>query len=863
MKYNIISSLFLLLFSLSILSACSSSQQAANDGAPATPPDKIEDATSGHVAMEGLFTVFQDTTDGSTKMLINEDQIGREFIYWGHTVDGVPRVGHFRGNYRDNKIFSIQRYFDRIEFVQENTSFHFDEDSPLSRASDANISRAVLFSASIEEETDDGRLLINSDPLFTSESLHQVKPSPVRGLPPGLLFTLGRLNSGKTKIMEINSYPENTAVVVEYVYDNPEPQNRGGRDVTSARAVSIKYQHTFIEVPDNDFEPRFADPRIGYFTQQIDDQTATGPTPWRDVINRWNLVQADPEAEISDPVEPITWWIENTTPEELRPIIKEATLRWNDAFEQAGFSNAIEVKVQPDTAEWDAGDIRYNVLRWTSSPTPPFGGYGPSFTNPRTGQIIGADIMLEFAFMRNAVRNEKLFSDEVVDYFLNMGQPEYEHQQHDESFGMHCSAGHFMHFSNIFGSAALKALGGDEIDEEQLRHDALVYLIMHELGHTFGLNHNMAGTTMLPPEDLHNRELTQEVGLANTVMDYPAINVALNPDEQGEFYTTVAGPYDRWAIEFGYSPALEDEEAEAERLRAIAERSTEPELLFGNDADDMRAPGKAIDPRIMIGDLSSDPVGHAYDRVQLVHNMLDNLLEKYSTENQSYQELYNAFMSSMGQMSTAMGVTSRQIGGVHIDRGFVGQPGSGAPYTPVPADEQRRAMESIAENLLAPDAFYESHEVYDHLQRQRRGFNFFSTSEDPKIHDLALNIQRNTLSHILHPNTTKRISDSRLYGNEYPLSEMMDDLTMAIFEADLRGRVNTFRQNLQIFYVNALSGVIDTEGRNPYDTFTRSAALYSLEQIQDMLENRPRNDIETQAHTRHVLRIVNNALDDA
>lgn len=862
MKYTTTGSLLILLLSLSFLAACSSSRQAAHDAAKAAPAtDKIESATSGHIAMEGLFTVYQDTTSGSTKMLINEDQIGSEFIYFGHTVDGVPQVGHFRGSYRDNKVFSIQRYFDRIEFVQENTNFYFDEDNALSRASGANISRAVLFSAKIEEETDDGRLLIDSDPLFTSESLHQVKPSPIRGLPPGLLFTLGRLNSEKTKIKSIGSYPENTAVVVEYVYDDPQPQNRGGRAVTDARAVSIQYQHSFIEVPNNDFEPRFADPRVGFFTQQVDDQTGLGPTPWRDVINRWHLVKADPEADISDPVEPITWWIENTTPEDLRPIIEKAALRWNDAFEQAGFSNAIEVKVQPDTADWDAGDIRYNVLRWTSSPTPPFGGYGPSFTNPRTGQILGADIMLEYVFMRNAVRSEKLFSDDVISHFLNMGQPEHDHDE--EAFGMYCSMGHFMQFSNIFGSAALKALDFDDIDEEQLKHDALVYLIMHELGHTFGMSHNMAGTSMLPPEDLHNRELTEQMGLANTVMDYPAINVALDPDEQGQFYTTVAGPYDRWVIEYGYSAAMDDEEAEAERLTAIAERSTEPELLFGNDADDMRSPGKAIDPRIMIGDLSSDPVGHAYDRVQLVHNMLDNLLEKYSTENQSYQELYNAFMSSMGQMNTAMGVTARQIGGVHIDRGFEGQPGSEAPYTPVPADEQRRAMESIAENLLAPDAFYESHEVYNHLQRQRRGFNFFSTSEDPKIHDLVFNMQRNTLAHILHPNTTERITNSRLYGNEYPLSEMMDHLTMAIFEADMRGKVNTFRQNLQVFYVTALTGVIDTEGRNPYDTFTRSAALYSLEEIKGMLESRPRNDVETQAHTRHVLRIINSALDEA
>ena len=127
------------------------------------------------------------------------------------------------------------------------------------------------------------------------------------------------------------------------------------------------------------------------------------------MVNRWNLVKKDPDAPLSEPVEPITWWIENTTPVEFRPAIREGVLRWNEAFETAGFKNAVVVKDQPDTATWDAGDLRYNVLRWTASPNPPFGGYGPSFVNPRTGQILGADIMLEFIFVTNRVLQSEVF----------------------------------------------------------------------------------------------------------------------------------------------------------------------------------------------------------------------------------------------------------------------------------------------------------------------------------------------------------------------------------------------------------------------------------------------------------------------
>ena len=147
-------------------------------------------------------------------------------------------------------------------------------------------------------------------------------------------------------------------------------------------------------MPDNDFEPRLADQRVGYFSERITDLTSVDLTPYNDLINKWDLQKKNPEEALSEPVKPITFWLENSTPKELIPYIKEGVLAWNAAFEKAGFKNAVAVKVQPDDADWDAGDIRYNVLRWTSSPNPPFGGYGPSFTNPRTGEIIGADICL-------------------------------------------------------------------------------------------------------------------------------------------------------------------------------------------------------------------------------------------------------------------------------------------------------------------------------------------------------------------------------------------------------------------------------------------------------------------------------------
>ena len=308
-------------------------------------------------------------------------------------------------------MFKIEKYFNNLEFITQNTSFYFNPGSPLSKSKEANISNGNMASIEIEAyDKEKGLYLIKADNLFLSETLSQIKRPSRPGASP-TAFKLGSLDKSKTKINSIRNYDKNTDLAVEYVYSSPSVLNGGSNAVTDGRNVSIQVYHSLIAMPENNYEPRFDDQRVGYFTTQVEDQTSTSSTPYRDLIHRWNLVKKNPEAAISEPVEPITWWIENSTPFEWRETIKSAVLQWNVAFEKAGFKNAMVVKVQPDDATWDAGDIRYNVLRWTSSPNPPFGGYGPSFVNPKTGEILGADIMLEWTYITNRIVADDLYND--------------------------------------------------------------------------------------------------------------------------------------------------------------------------------------------------------------------------------------------------------------------------------------------------------------------------------------------------------------------------------------------------------------------------------------------------------------------
>ncbi len=825
---------------------------AAGKGAPEEKKKTVTELLKDTTAQPGLFGLYQNKETGTLYLQLQKDQIGKEYIHFLHAMDAIPETGYFRGEQWDARIYSIQRYFNRIEIRSEPSSLYFDDQSPLHRARYANVNRAVLVSTSIEaEDARTGDIYIKADELFLKEALRQIKPTPDPEAKPGDEFPLGELSDEKTRYVAIDNYPRNTDVTVEYVYENPAPF-RNVDDTFSAaelainddRNISITVRHSFIAVPENDFRPRRDDPRIGYFSQIVQDMTSDDAvTPWRDLIDRWNLRKKDPGAALSEPVEPIVWWIENTTPVEHREAIRQATLSWNAAFEKAGFRNAIEVKIQADDADWDAGDIRYNVLRWNAAPSPQFGGYGPSFANPRTGQILGADVMLEFASLRRYQEIEKIYDSSKL-----FAVPDNSHQA--------------LYRQIAFGLSALIAKGAGEKEQSAMLDDWLRSLVVHEVGHTLGLNHNFRASQYRPMSQLHNSVETRKSGLSGSVMDYEATNVAPIGQPQGQYWSTVPGPYDDWAIEYGYSEALADLVAEAERLGKILARSTRPELAFGNDADVMSDPGAGIDPRTMTFDMSSDAIGFAEQRLQLIQQLEGNLRQKLTRPGQSFQALSNAFGVLMADARQSSEVLSRYVGGVEVDRAMAGQAGGGAPFTPVPAAQQRRAMAVLSKLVFAPEAMTIPADLMKHLQSQRRSFYFYGQTEDPKLHDQIWAVQKAALNHLLHPVVHKRLLDTALYGNEYSLSEMLASLTDAVFAADARTSVNSRRQHLQQEYVQRLAAQVlaKPDDANGPSAMNQAALRYELKRISQMLLTNG-NDRASIAHKEYLQFLIKQALE--
>lgn len=787
---------------------------------------------------EGLFTFYQDTATGSAYIYIKKDQLGKEFIYQSFSMGGPALLFLNQNMLRENWVFKLRKTFNKIEFLRCNTSYYYDSTNAVSKARDVDVSDAVFHSGALSAE-DSAGYLMSADALFISEKLDAVKPVFPPGIPPTAYFNLGSLVTDKSGYEKIRSFPNNSDIVVSLAYDNPMPMNGGDNSITDARYVRVKMQHSFIEMPKNNYKPRFDDPRVGYFLSQSDDLTSMKPTRYHDMIHRWNLVKKDPSAAISEPVEPITWWVENTTPVELRQIFLNAGAKWNEAFEYAGFKNAVVMKMMPDTATWDPADIRYNVIRYVASDL----GFaiGPSFVNPRTGQIIGSDITMDHGFFRGIAEEQDIFKRELHNVPLN--NKKYSSCTIANGMMKEFAAGYvFAEFSGMPG-----------IELKNLKEQFYTELVLHEMGHTMGLNHNMKASQMLSPEELQDTSITRKWGVIGSVMDYSAVNVA--PDlKPVDYYTTKTGPYDWWAIEYGYRQFAPAEESAG--INKILERSTEPKLIFGNDAD-IAFGSSGIDPRVQVWDMSSDMATYATGRFQLVNSLMGKLKDKYAVTGASYTDLRRKYYMLFYQRFSMGSALSSYISGVYVDRSYVGQNTTAKPFTPVPDEYKKKVMAALNTYVFAPNAFDSDAPLYPYLQMQRRGFNFGGGTEDPKPEDDVLALQSTVLYGLMNSTSLSRASRTTLYGNSYSPALILNEVTSMVFEADLKGDVNLYRQNLQKTYVDKLISML----KDPkYDNASVSAAYGNLAQIRSKLDKLKSANEQTNAHRGNLKFMIDKAL---
>ncbi len=463
-----------------------------------------------------------------------------------------------------------------------------------------------------------------------------------------------------------------------------------------ARSLFLGLHYSLAQLPEQPMQPRLADPRVGYFdTVQQDFSNDLSRTPRVHVISRWRLEKKDPNAALSEPVKPITYWLDRTIPLKYRDAITKGILAWNSAFERIGFKNAVVVKVQPDDADFDTLDVGVASVRWMTNAVPQFGAIGPSQIDPRSGEILDADIGFESLSSRSvrALRSQVLASRVSVDWPALMQSSSDERlaelmAQRAASGGLEaeqCRHADFAAEQLGYAIDVLEARGELDPDSPEAQQWVLDYLTdttMHEVGHTLGLRHNFRSSRIYTDAQLSDPEFTRTNGLAGSVMEYAPINLSRPGERTADAWQLALGPYDYWAIEYGYKPVAADQERT--ELQRIAARSNEPQLAYGTDEDNFLG----VDPESLHFDLGSDPVAFAKKRFEIARDLIRRQETRDLKPTEDYSVLRRSIGFALRDAARASGILARQIGGVRTLRDF---PGSGRdPLVPVSCSRPAR-----------------------------------------------------------------------------------------------------------------------------------------------------------------------------
>jgi hypothetical protein len=838
---------------------------------PAPKPGKeqpFSKLTKDRVAIKGLFTFYHDTTDHDMLMEIKPEHIGPIYLC------GESRV-QSDGRYTDNGAmlgtypFYFKRVGKTIMLMEKNLRLRADSTAPVRHALDKAISDHLIASATIKSlPNDSGAVLIDAAELFVRDASN-------------LSYLLGqagktghRFDSKNSYFDKIKSFPQNSEISVKLHYQTSQPQS--GITLQDGYSMYHTYHYSLSTLPETDYQPRVADDRIGYFLTQWQDYTQMDrESAYIRYINRWHLKKKNPDARISEPVEPIVFWVDKATPEEYRDAVAEAIEFWNPCFEAIGFRNAIVAKQMPDTASWDPADVRYNVVQWMINPGAAY-AVGPSRANPFTGQIYDADIRLSVDWIRYMFSSAEEWISPTVGFDGAVAEtfdPAHLLHEHEADQPFHACS--YQREAAIDGAQALTYLlssAGDFVNKDSLTkayvHSYLVEIVAHEVGHCLGLRHNFKASSIYTLEQLADPEFTRRHSTSGTIMDYMPANIAPPGGPQGEFYSSCPGPWDFWVIEYGYSDWGDIEaEDEAAKLKQIASRSGEPELIFLTDEDTFGWSTKGIDPLSNTHDLGADPLRYAQRQLEISDHIWNNVVETFEKPGNNYTKLRSVFQNGWRAYSTMALVATRHVGGIYMRRHHIGDAEGKVPFEVVPASEQRRAVAMLDEHLFAPDAFKTPEGILNKLLPERfpdfMWSNYGISSLDFPIHQYALMYQRQAIDRLYDPNTLGRlVNNLPRYpqgAEKYTMYDMFTQVRQSIWKELASGtNPNSFRRQLQLVHLDKLIEVyLAKAGKYPFDAYSLAASnLETLEAGAKRALNVTGIDGMTKAHYGEVVRQI-------
>ncbi len=714
------------------------------------------------------------------------------------------------GTKTSTRMINWERFRDKILIKEKSSSAVAADSLPIHVSVRSNNYEPTLYAFDIAAFSKDSSAIVVDVTKFYSSDIKAIS-----GLPSFFRkqYKVRGLDNSRSFINAMRSYPENIEVIQDFTYNAAEPPSNSGTET-----ISVQMNQSMILLPEEPMQPRYFDERVGWFTlSQYDYGSEELKADEKTYIRRWKLIPKDIEAykrgELVEPVKPIVYYLDPATPMKFRKYMKEGIELWQKAFEAAGFKNAIIAKDPPtkeEDPEFSPEDIRYSVVRYVASTTR--NATGPSVSDPRSGEIIESDIIWYHNHLRS-YRNR---------YMLETGAAN--------------------------PSARTLNTPDEEIGE------MMKMVIAHEVGHTLGLPHNMSASYAYDVESYRDGAFTQKNGIAATIMDYARYNYIAQPGDENIRFIRQLGPYDDYAINYGYRyiPNATSADDEKETLdNWITEKAGNPIYKFGKQSS-------RFDPTAQTEDIGNNSIKASTYGLKNLKVVAKNLSSWTSDKTNNYEDLEELYGELLGVWSRYVGHVVTHVGGVVEDTKNPSQ--SGLVYNPVDKAYQKSAIQWLHKNAFdTPDWLIDETIV--------KNIDFAGYT------DRIRRLQTRHLNNVMNFERLGRLIDHKAMDNSnYSALDMMKDLRLGIWsETKSAANVSVFRRNLQRAYIDRMEYLmtekIDPNRSRQYfnvnQSDVRSIVRGELNQLKRVLASAANSGVntDTKYHYRDCIERINTILE--